>query len=86
MGRALIEHGCRLLAERRVKLVFVLGDPSYYTGSRFVPAPPLGLKAPYPIEPEAAWMVRALDPGLLGTIRGTVRCARSLADEPYWRE
>jgi putative acetyltransferase len=86
IGRALIEHGCQILAERGVKLVFVLGDPDYYTRCNFVPAFPLGLKAPYPIEPEAAWMVRALHQGVLGTIRGTARCASSLAEEKYWRE
>jgi putative acetyltransferase len=86
IGRSLIEHGCGALAARNVPLVFVLGDPGYYTRSRFVPALPSGLRAPYAIEPEAAWMVRALIPDVLGSVRGTVRCARSLAAEQYWRE
>jgi putative acetyltransferase len=85
-GRGLIEHGCKLLARRGVQLVFVLGDPRYYTRCGFRPAVPLGLHAPYTIEPEEAWMVRALCPGVLGTLHGTVQCAQSLAAERYWRE
>lgn len=86
VGRGLIEAGCRLLAERGVALVFVLGDPGYYARVGFVAAFPHGLKAPYPIEPAAAWQVRALGGHVLGTVRGVVRCADALAPEHYWRE
>jgi len=86
VGRGLIEHGCQVLAGRGIQLVFVLGDPRYYTRCGFSPAGPLGLHAPYPIEPEEAWMVRALRPNVLGIVHGTVQCAQSLADEQYWRE
>ena len=41
---------------------------------------------PYPIVPEEAWMVRSLAPNLLGTVKGTVTCAASLARPEYWRE
>ena len=86
MGRGLIEYGCKLLSERGVELVFVLGDPRYYMPCGFGPAIPQGLLAPYPIEPEGAWMVRPLRPGALGTVRGSLRCAQTLAVEHYWRE
>lgn len=86
VGCGLIGAGCDLLARRGVELVFVLGDPGYYTRCGFAPALPWGLAAPYAIEPQAAWMVRALRPGVLGTVAGTVRCALTLAEEEYWRE
>lgn len=86
VGRALIEHGCELLSRRGVVLAFVLGDPRYNGRCGFGPAHCFGLKAPYPIEPQAAWMVRTSSPNVLGTIEGTVRCAASLAAEQYWRE
>lgn len=86
VGRALIEHGARMLAESGVTLLFVLGDPSYYTRCGFGPAIPYGLRAPYPIVPEEAWMVRSLVPGVLGTVEGTFACAASLARPEYWRE
>ena len=86
VGRALIEQGCAILAGRGVGLVFVLGDPGYYARRGFVAAAPHGLLAPYPIDPQAAWRVRALQAGLLGTVGGRVRCAETLARPEYWRE
>jgi putative acetyltransferase len=86
VGRGLIEKGCELLAERGGRLLFVLGDPRYYTKHGFEPAFPHGLRAPYTIEPEAAWMVRALGNHALGNTHAQVRCADALAPEKYWRE
>lgn len=86
VGRSLIEAGCERLAGRGVGLVFVLGDPAYYGRRGFTAAVPHGLRAPYDIEPESAWRVRALAGQVLGDIRATVRCADALAPEKYWRE
>jgi len=86
VGRALIERGCETLAARGVRLLFVLGDPNYYNKSGFEAALPHGLQAPYKIEPEAAWMVRALTGPAIGSMQATVRCAVALAPEKYWRE
>jgi putative acetyltransferase len=86
IGRELIERGCELLSQRRVGLVFVLGDPNYYTKRGFTAALPYGLEAPYEIHPENAWMVRALDEGALKHTQGKASCAYALAPEKYWRE
>ena len=86
IGRKLIEAGCELLAQRRVRLLFVFGDPNYYTKRGFTAALPHGLHAPYEIQPEAAWMVRALADHALRNIQAKVRCACALAPEKYWRE
>ncbi|MFW5452061.1 GNAT family N-acetyltransferase [Thioalkalivibrio sulfidiphilus] len=86
IGAALIREGLALLGQRGVDLVFVLGHPGYYTRHGFEPATPRGLTAPYPIEPEAAWMVRALRPGLLGSVHGRVVCADVMTRPEYWRE
>jgi putative acetyltransferase len=86
IGKALIEDGARRLASAGVRLLFVLGDPAYYTKSGFVPAMPFGLFPPYPIVPQEAWMVRALDPNAIGTVAGKVSCARSLDEPEYWRD
>jgi predicted N-acetyltransferase YhbS len=86
VGRSLIERGCELLAERGVQLLFVLGDPRYYVRRGFTPASPHGFRAPYEIEPDAAWMLRVLGSYTVGNIHAQVRCADSLAPEKYWRE
>ncbi len=84
-GRGLIEHGCCLLLDHGTE-VFVLGDPAYYGVRGFVRAIPLGLQAPYAIEPEEAWRVRAPSADRFSTLRGTVESPRALAADHYWRE
>jgi len=86
VGRALIERGCEVLAARGVQWLFVLGDPKYYNTRGFTAALPHGLQAPYEIQPEDAWMVRALTGSAIGSMQATVRCAEALAPEKYWRE
>ena len=88
IGGALIEQGLRRLAESGVGLVFVLGDPRYYGKFGFRPAGAVGFEAPYPTPSEHAdaWMVRQLRPGLIGSVRGTIRCARVLDQPQQWRE
>ncbi len=86
IGGRLIEEGVRRLGESGVELVFVLGHPDYYPRHGFEPASGHGLAAPYPIEPDAAWMVRALRPGIIGSVRGTVACADAMNKPEYWRE
>lgn len=86
IGQGLIEEGVRRLAASGIRLLFVLGDPSYYTKSGFVPAMPFGLIPPYPVDPQEAWMVRPLVPNALNTISGRVSCAQSLDKPEYWRE
>lgn len=86
IGGSLIEHGIDRLLDSGVELVFVLGHPGYYPRHGFEPASRLGLAAPYPIAPEDAWMVRALRPGVLGCVRGTIACAEAMNRPEYWRE
>ena len=88
IGGRLIEAGLRILAERNVDLVFVLGHPSYYPRHGFRPAGAVGLETPYPIfEKNAdAWMVQALSPHMIGRVRGTVQCADAISKPEYWVE
>lgn len=86
IGGTLIRAGLGRLSGSGVGLVFVLGHPSYYPRFGFEAVGDRGLVAPYPIPAEhrEAWMVQALQPGLLGEVRGTVRCAASLDQAEYW--
>jgi predicted N-acetyltransferase YhbS len=86
IGRELISFGCTELERRGQELVFVLGEPNYYTRFGFVPAAAHGLFAPYVVTPDEAWMVRSLGQHALGRVQGSVVCARSLQPEKYWRE
>jgi predicted N-acetyltransferase YhbS len=88
VGGRLIEEGLRRMAEAGVELVFVLGHPSYYPRHGFVPAGERGFAAPYPIAEEnaGAWMVQELREGVIGTVRGVVRCAETLDRPEHWVE
>lgn len=88
IGGKLVAAGVRELSNAGVDLVFVLGDPQYYSRHGFEPAGPFGLAAPYPIADEHAdaWMVRALRSGHLGSVRGQILCANALNRPEYWRE
>ena len=88
VGRALVENGLRRLAETGTALVFVLGDPAYYSRFGFEPATRLGFAAPYPL-PDAyaeAWMVQALRDGVLGSVHGRIVCADALSRPELWQE
>lgn len=88
VGGKLIKTGLRILSERGVDLVFVLGHPTYYPRSGFVPAHTFGLNAPYPIPEEHsdAWMVQAVNGTALNEVSGTVSCAAELDKPEHWRE
>ena len=88
IGGRLIMAGLEQLKAAGVGLVFVLGHPGYYPRYGFTPAGCLGFDAPYPIPAEHAdaWMVQALEPGLIGPVRGQVRCADALGDPRHWQE
>ena len=76
------------MKESGVQLVFVLGHPDYYPRSGFKPAGVLGYEAPYPIPAENAdaWMVQELFSGIIGRVRGTVKCSDAMNQPEHWRE
>ncbi len=86
IGSRLVRIGFERLAADGVDLVFTFGDPSYYGRFGFAPAAPLGLDAPYPIQPayQNAWVVRELRPGALWGVAGTLACAEAISQPHYW--
>lgn len=88
VGGKLIQAGLKQLRQTGVDIVFVLGHPDYYPRTGFTPAGANGFEAPYPIPEEhaAAWMVQELKGGLIGQIKGKVRCSEALNQPEHWRE
>ena len=84
----LIMTGLDAIRRSKTQLIFVLGHPGYYPRCGFTPAGTCGLEAPYPIPAEngAAWMVQELMPGIIGTVKGKIRCAEILHQPEHWRE
>jgi putative acetyltransferase len=71
VGSALIEHGLEEALRLGHHVVIVVGHPDYYPRFGFLPARPLGIRAPFPVRDEA-FMVLPLEPGALAEIEGQV--------------
>jgi putative acetyltransferase len=82
VGRALIERGLQMLKDRGTDLVFVLGDPRYY--SRFGFTHHHQVSPPHELPYREAWMAMALTGNALESTSGQVLCARSLNAPEHW--
>ncbi|GAA1867244.1 N-acetyltransferase [Myceligenerans crystallogenes] len=79
LGAALVRHGLADLAERGVPLVFLEGDPGYYSRLGFTPGGDLGFRKPSLRIPDGAFQVVTLpayEPWMTGTL---------VYAEPFWR-
>lgn len=72
VGSALMAAAQGVAVARRVPALVLLGYPEYYARFGFEPARDVGLEAPAPAWPDAAWMARLL-PAWSDDLRGTVR-------------
>ena len=88
IGQALCREGLIVAEELGIGLVFVLGHIGYYPKVGFEPAARHGLLAPYPIDPAVAdaWMVFATRQGIIGQVRGVIRCADAMMHPEMWAE
>jgi putative acetyltransferase len=79
IGSALVRQGLKALAERRVPLVFLEGDPGYYARFGFAPGGDHGFRKPSLRIPDGAFQVvklPAYEPWMTGTL---------VYAEPFWR-
>ena len=79
VGAALIRHGLAALPEREVPLVFLEGDPAYYSRFGFTPGGDHGFRKPSLRIPDAAFQVvklPAYEPWMTGTL---------VYAEAFWR-
>jgi putative acetyltransferase len=79
IGSALVRQGLAMLAERAVPLVFLEGDPNYYSRFGFAPGGELGFRKPSLRIPDRAFQAVRLpeyEPWMTGTL---------VYAEPFWR-
>jgi putative acetyltransferase len=79
IGSALVQQGLKTLAERGVPLVFLEGDPGYYSRFGFAPGGDLGFRKPSLRIPDGGFQVirlPAYEPWMTGTL---------VYAEPFWR-
>lgn len=79
IGSALVRHGLKVLAERAVPVVFLEGDPVYYSRFGFTPGGDQGFRKPSLRIPDGAFQAIRL-PGYEPWMTGTLVYA-----EPFWR-
>jgi putative acetyltransferase len=82
IGRALIERGLQMLKDRGTDLVFVLGDPRYYSPYGFTHNHQVS--PPYELPYREAWMAISLKGNALESASGQILCARSLNAPDHW--
>jgi putative acetyltransferase len=71
IGAALIRHGLRLLDDRGVPVVFLEGDPRYYSRAGFAPGAEQGFRKPSLRIPDAGFQAITLaahEPWMTGTL------------------
>ncbi|MGZ0151372.1 GNAT family N-acetyltransferase [Kribbella sp. WER1] len=79
VGSALVRRGLEVLGERRVPLVFLEGDPGYYSRFGFTPGGEGGFRKPSLRIPDGAFQVfrlPAYEPWMTGTL---------VYSETFWR-
>ena len=79
IGSALVRKGLKALAMRAVPLVFLEGDPGYYSRFGFAPGGDLGFRKPSLRIPDGAFQAIRLpeyEPWMTGTL---------VYAEPFWR-
>ncbi|KIF74858.1 acetyltransferase [Streptomyces sp. 150FB] len=79
IGSALVRHGLKALSERAVPVVFLEGDPGYYSRFGFTPGDDLGFRKPSLRIPDGAFQAIRLpeyEPWMTGTL---------VYAEPFWR-
>lgn len=81
LGRALVRHGLDSARRLGHKLCIVVGEPSYYSPYGFIPASPMGLILPGPVDPPR-FQVLEMAPGILDTTRGLIGRDERSAEKP----
>jgi putative acetyltransferase len=79
VGAALVRHGLKAMAEQAVPVVFLEGDPGYYSRFGFTPGGGQGFRKPSLRIPDGAFQavrLPAYEPWMTGTL---------VYAEPFWR-
>ncbi|CAJ1384385.1 unnamed protein product [Effrenium voratum] len=86
VGSQLVKRGLEQLQKDGLELVFVFGNPGYYSRFGFRPALEHGFEPAHPIkaEHEAGWMVLFFKESAGDGVKGKVQCAGPLDKAELW--
>lgn len=84
VGTELIDHGKRRLTERGVHILFVYGDPGYYSRFGFTPEAASVFVPPYELEFPHGWQAVTLNADAPPEPGQQLSCVNSLNDPQLW--
>ena len=84
VGTELVEYGINLLRQQHVKVVFVYGDPAYYSGFGFKVEIAANFEPPYTLEYPHGWQAIALENDNSLKLLTQVQCVESLSKPGLW--
>ena len=84
LGTKLIESGKQRLAEMNVDMLFVYGDPKYYSKFGFTEDDAANFKPPYKLEYPFGWQGVALSEHKASRSAINLTCVGSLSDPSLW--
>lgn len=84
IGSQLVESGMQRLSAMGIDILFVYGDPKYYSRFGFSADAAVRYKPPYTLEYPFGWQVITLKECNTGSSPVTVTCVTSLCDPVLW--
>jgi putative acetyltransferase len=84
IGSNLIKSGLRQLQKMGVDIVFVYGDPQYYSRLGFSTEIANRYTPPYTLQYPFGWQAIALDDNCAAASSGIITCVASLCDPSLW--
>ncbi|MEZ5528712.1 MAG: N-acetyltransferase [Porticoccaceae bacterium] len=83
-GSALINYGMQLLSDLGVNIVFVYGDPAYYSRFGFAAEFASDYVPPYPLQYPFGWQAIALKDFAVARTPESISCVAALCDPKLW--
>jgi len=84
VGSELVENGIRMLKTLGANILFVYGDPEYYSRFGFNAAVAENYQPPYPLQYPFGWQAMVLNNGENIPLSAKLECVDSLRDPKLW--
>jgi len=84
IGSQLVQHGMRVLAGNGVHILFVYGDPAYYSRFGFNAETAAPFTAPYTLHYPFGWQAAVLNEHETPRSPATITCVHALCDQKLW--
>ncbi|BCG62552.1 MAG: putative acetyltransferase [Methyloprofundus sp.] len=83
VGSTIVKHGLDIISSLGAFIVFVYGDPQYYSRFGFTPVLAQNFTAPYPLQYPEGWQAMQLNTTVFPE-DGKCKCVDSLNDSDLW--